>query len=224
MRANAITDAVLAPPLSRAVATRALEVLDPAAAVAALLAVFALLNLDQAPGGVADFLGMRVTVRNVILLALFAVVWRAVFRLFGLYGPDGVRLSAAAVGRLAAACGVGSLAAALLASASRSGSFTVVGAIALWPTSLAFVVATRALVSALGRSAGSRGRRRPRTVVIVGTGPRARRLYDELRADRLTDYRVLGFVDAPDYPAPDEVRRLTLGDVDRLEHILMTNA
>jgi len=61
-----------------------------------------------------------------------------------------------------------------------------------------------------------------RQVLIVGSGPRALRLYHELATHRGEDgIRIAGFVDTNADPLADEVSQRLLGDLDELERILM---
>src|SRR5215471_16343858 len=59
--------------------------LDTAAAATALLLVLLETNLGQMPRGIETFLSMRVTLKNVLLLAGFLAVWSPLFRTVGLY-------------------------------------------------------------------------------------------------------------------------------------------
>ena len=69
-----------------------------------------------------------------------------------------------------------------------------------WASLLLFLGGMFAALVAL-RSVRTRLTRDPkrRRVIIVGTGPRALRIYRELCSDILTPYSVLGFVDSPDH-------------------------
>ena len=63
-----------------------------------------------------------------------------------------------------------------------------------------------------------------RRVIIIGTGPRAVRIYRALSADFLTPYRVLGFVDSPNaaVSVPNSfIARRTLGRLEDLETLLV---
>lgn len=77
--------------------------------------------------------------------------------------------------------------------------------------------ATRMVASTIAARAA---RRSPRRVVIVGTGPRAQRLFRQVR-ESAHGYRVVGFVD-DQCCAPDaNIRARMLGGVDDLDRILM---
>jgi exopolysaccharide biosynthesis polyprenyl glycosylphosphotransferase len=61
-------------------------------------------------------------------------------------------------------------------------------------------------------------------VLIVGSGPRALRLYHDLFRERANGHHFLGFVDSPDSELAPEVRSRLLGDLAGLEQILMRKA
>ncbi len=60
-----------------------------------------------------------------------------------------------------------------------------------------------------------------RNVLIVGSGPRALRLYRELHQHIGGAVHVYGFVDTPDQAPAEEIGRRMLGDLDELEDILV---
>jgi exopolysaccharide biosynthesis polyprenyl glycosylphosphotransferase len=64
----------------------------------------------------------------------------------------------------------------------------------------------------------------PQEVIIVGSGPRALRLYRELNQQAGNGYRVLGFVDSPHTGIETAIRSKLLSDVDGLERLLMGHA
>src|SRR5215203_1198230 len=73
---------------ARARATRVATVLavtDPFVAVVALALVLLASNAHQMPQGVEEFLAVRVTLQNVLLLAVVVGSWPLVFRACGLY-------------------------------------------------------------------------------------------------------------------------------------------
>ena len=60
--------------------------------------------------------------------------------------------------------------------------------------------------------------------MIIGTGPRAQRLYEELDLSRSGEYNIVGFVDTADRVLTGDLVGTRLGDLDDLETILMHNA
>src|SRR4051794_5094055 len=51
---------------------------DMVVALAALIAAFVLTNVGRMPQGFTDFLALRLTVKNLVLLLAFAVFWRVI--------------------------------------------------------------------------------------------------------------------------------------------------
>jgi exopolysaccharide biosynthesis polyprenyl glycosylphosphotransferase len=60
-----------------------------------------------------------------------------------------------------------------------------------------------------------------RNVLIVGSGPRALRLYRELYRHAGGGVHVYGFVDSPDHEPAEDIARRMLGTLDELEDILV---
>src|SRR5437867_4356117 len=58
---------------------------DAAIAVVVLLGGFVVSNIDRMPAGLQGFLGMRLTVRNLLLVLGYAAMWRLICVLVGLY-------------------------------------------------------------------------------------------------------------------------------------------
>lgn len=192
--------------------------LDVAVALGAVVGVFLLTNANH-PGAtsLAGFLDMRVTVKNLLLLGVFGWVMHTSLTAFGLYDERRLEVPTAYAVRLLGACLVGAIPLLAFPLASTTGLvrpvtvtyFVVVAVIALgalrWIVWLAAAPPTSAAV---------------RNVLIVGSGPRAQRLYRELyvHADAV---RVYGFVDSNPVPGSDEIAQRMIGSLDDLEGILM---
>src|SRR5687768_1176026 len=97
------------------------RIVDVAVGVASVLGAFIITNLSALPGDAAGFLALRVSIKNLLLLALFAFVWSSIFRAFGLYHKP--RLNLDAILRLIVATACGSSFALLLMFTSRAGRF-----------------------------------------------------------------------------------------------------
>jgi exopolysaccharide biosynthesis polyprenyl glycosylphosphotransferase len=193
--------------------------LDVVVVLGAVLGVFLLANASQAgPRGVVAFLDMRVTVRNLILLALFAWVMHASLLGFGLYDERRLANAFEYAGRLVAACLVGAVPLALFPLASTTGAVqpgTVVGFVVVAAVGLSMLRWLVWLAAAPPPAAAVRN------VLIVGTGPRALRLYRELHQHAGGAVHVYGFVDNPDSEPVDEIARRMLGSLEELEDILV---
>ncbi len=192
---------------------------DVAIAVAALLGAFLITNLHALPSDAAGFLALRVTVKNLLLLALFAALWSGIFRAFNLY--DGRRLNYAAALRCVAACTCGSFFALMFPLTSRAGNFRVGAVVLMWAAAAPLTILVRLVLDALARQATAG--KHPRHVLIVGSGERALRLYREMSAKAGGDYQLLGFVDSNLHPVSEDVRARMLGDLTQLETILVNH-
>ena len=200
---------------------RGCRYLDVAVVLSTLFGVYLLMNVDhQGAKGVQDFLQMRITVKNVLLLALFGVSMPMSLNAFGLYEERRFAEPTNYVLRLIAACLVGMTPVILFPLASRTGAFG--------PLTVAyFILATVAALLVLRGviwivAAAPTTRLEERHVLIVGSGPRAARLYHELATHRGEDgIRIAGFVDTNPDPLADEVSQRMLGDLGQLESILM---
>lgn len=196
-----------------------IAVFESSIALGALVAVLIVTNRDAMPQGLDAFLSMRVTLRNLLLLAILATVWPLLFAVCGLYTLARVRDAMSERLRVCAACLLGSTLPLVIATASASGG--------LEPLSIGyFWIATTATTLALrqGRRALSRHRER-RRVLIVGTGGRALALWRTLARDEHLDYDLAGFLDTADSrPASPEVAARCIGTLDDLEPLLMRHA
>jgi len=142
----------------------------------------------------ADFLAIRIKVRNFVLFASFLVVWNIIFRLFGLY--DSRRLSGKKNEVLdivkATTFAVGSVC--IAAFLFRLKIVTPLFVLALWFISSATFVSSRLVARYLLSQVRVRGRNL-REMLIVGTNPRAILFARKIQAKPALGYRVLGFVD-----------------------------
>ena len=197
------------------------ELCRPADAVIALLVfgtVFVLDNADAMPGGVNDFLLLRLSLGNLLTLVVFGYVWQLLFFLFGLYDssePRSLRTDAPSV---AAACTLGALVGLIPVAWSESGAYNPHVVLIAWPLTVLATLGVRAVIRQLSQRALSQEVQR---VVIVGTGPLATRLYDRVQNDPTSSYEVLGFVDTNEGQLPPAIQNRLLGSLDQLEPILM---
>ncbi len=196
-------------------ARRLVAAFDVALVLLALLTVLVAQNLDRMPHGLDGFLSIRVTLKNVLLMALFAASCAPVFALIGLY--DGARLRHWGEETLRGVLAVALVTpvAALFPLSSRSGALRFSSLLTFWLVASALIVVAR---SARATLSGRRTARR--RVLIVGTGPQALRIHRELCADTRTAYQVLGFVDTTLQGASPFLARRTLGSLDDLEEML----
>jgi exopolysaccharide biosynthesis polyprenyl glycosylphosphotransferase len=199
------------------------ELCRPADAVVAVLVfgtVFVLANADAMPYGLNEFLLLRLTLGNLLTLALFGYLWQLLFLLFGLYDESETRSLRSEAHSVAAACTLGSGLSVLPVSWSKSGAYSMYVVLAAWPLTVLATLAMRVIMRALAERAHDRHAER---VVIVGSGPLAVDLYDRVLDDPTSAYDILGFVDTNDEISAPSVRDRLLGSLDDLEPLLMNN-
>jgi exopolysaccharide biosynthesis polyprenyl glycosylphosphotransferase len=193
---------------------------DVLLAIAAVIGAFILTNFSTMPGQAAGFLALRVSVKNLLLIVFFALLWSGICHAFRLYQPG--RLQVIPLQSLLFATGCGSSGTLIFVLTSRAGAFKITTVLATWLLSLSLAIAVRLLIRTLTGPASLSSQ--PLQIIILGSGQRALRLYEELKAKADTGYRVLGFVDNPARnAAANEIRMQLLGDLADLERILVDN-
>jgi exopolysaccharide biosynthesis polyprenyl glycosylphosphotransferase len=192
--------------------------LDIAIALGAILAAFVISNLDLIPSDAAGFLALRITIKNLLLLVLYALGWSSICRRVDLYPQS--RLNRTTILRIVAVCSFGSVLAMVFPVTSRAGTFHS-GTLALaWVLSIVLMTLVRAVLGSLVVSSAP-GRKQ---VLIVGTGARALEFYREMRRKAEADYQLLGFVDSRGArPSSPEIRERMLGDLSQLETLLVNH-
>ena len=197
------------------------ELCRPADAAIALLvfgSIFVVVNADAMPNGLDDFLLLRLSLGNLLTLALFGFAWQLLFSLFGLYEsvePRSLRTEAPSV---VAACTLGALVSMLPVHWSRSGAYSLRVVLIAWPLTVAVTLYARFWLRVIAERVQTS---RVKRVVIVGSGPLAVRLYTRMLDDATLSYEVLGFVDTNVDIRPPEVRKRLIGTLDQLEALLM---
>jgi exopolysaccharide biosynthesis polyprenyl glycosylphosphotransferase len=196
---------------------RLVRVGDTVLGLAALVGGFLAANLGRMPAGADEFLEMRLTVRNLLLLVAFLVLWRVLCGWAGLYDPARIRRRRSELARVALVCSIGTAAAMTFPLISLTGAFSPLAVLYFGITATCGLLLLRVLLRTVTDTAGSA----VREVLIVGSGPRAWKAYQNLQADPHVISRLLGFVDVDDNLAPPEVRRHWAGSLSDLEYILM---
>jgi exopolysaccharide biosynthesis polyprenyl glycosylphosphotransferase len=194
---------------------------DSAFALIVMLVTFTTVNTGRIPRGFQEFLAARLTVRNVALVSAFMLVWRSCFALCGLYRTSAPSIfSFIGVARIVAACTIGTTFLSLFTVASRSGAFGPSVVCYFWVASVLAELAGRAAIVGSATFIDRRTRDVKRAV-IVGSGPRALRLYRNILTAQFVDCIVIGFVDSRDSSAlPEEIRSRLLGSLQELEGML----
>jgi exopolysaccharide biosynthesis polyprenyl glycosylphosphotransferase len=185
--------------------------------VAALVGAFLITNLGHMPQGLGEFLALRLTVKNLVLLVAFALAWRVICTVIGLYRWKLVRRRRDEAIRIFMATGLGGAVALVFAAISVTGAFKVVTVLSwVGGTAVAMLLVRRFLHGLMTVDADTR-----RNVLILGTGPRALRLGREL-SEKSGD-RIVGFLDAKP-PAGTVAGDLYLGDLQDLEKVVLKHA
>jgi exopolysaccharide biosynthesis polyprenyl glycosylphosphotransferase len=197
---------------------RGLRIADAVLAICVLVGVVVAGNLDQMPQGLNDFLAIRLTIKNALLITAFAWAWPFVLMLCGLYTPSRMRTGEEEWPRLILAGALGCMLALVFPLTSRSGLVTPLQAFLF---GVAIVPAARMLRAAVRAEGRIRRRGRRREVVMIGSGPLAVRLYRKLLLDPIQSVTVVGFIDSEPHAALTGTGLPHLGSVQDLERILM---
>jgi exopolysaccharide biosynthesis polyprenyl glycosylphosphotransferase len=200
---------------------RLVRLSDTLVIVSLLLAAFLATNIGRMPEGVAEFLALRVTVKNLVMLALFTVAWRLLCRTTGLYDWESIRKRRSESARVALTGGLVSAVALVFPAVSVTGAFSYEAVLYFWIGSSAAMVALRNLMRTLVSTPEAE---RPRDALIVGSGPRGQRLELELRTSGAEEYNVVGFVDSADQRPANGGPGALLGSLEQVESILMHSA
>ncbi len=202
----------------RAVSSRICQALDLILLGGIFLGVAILPAISHGTGTLAELFEVRVSLLTIVLAASCVSAWRILLVGLGVYSATRVRSMREYLFRL------------LIALNSCTG---VVGLLVVWMGGSATVWNTLAIFWLLGLAAMAGSRfiliafdrllrpmlRRGRNLIIVGSGERARQVYEDFREHTEWDYTLLGFVDSE--PKGFVPPGMILGGIDQLESILM---
>ena len=192
--------------------------LDTAGALLVLFAVYTATELSRIPQALESFLTQSVSVRSAILVGGFTFLWPRLLALGGLYeaGPPRRRDE---VLRVAVVCTIGSFLAWIFPLAFITETFDPRAALYFWMGSVAATLGIR--VPLWTWETHARAWAPPKRVVIVGSGPRALRLSQDIQDAPERAYELLGFVDSNDHELSEDMDVPKLGTLEQLEEILM---
>jgi exopolysaccharide biosynthesis polyprenyl glycosylphosphotransferase len=177
-------------------------------------------NSRQMPGGIGSFLSLRITVKNLALLCIFATIWFGVFAAFRFYRTTKLRHLKRELFAVFQACSVGTTAVMLFSLCSVSGAFGPKEVLRFWIFSILLVSLSRILARTLGNILAARNNR-IRRCLIVGSGSRAIALHNWLPEFSTAKYEVIGFVDSADAASLNgPVRNRLIGRLSDLREIL----
>jgi exopolysaccharide biosynthesis polyprenyl glycosylphosphotransferase len=196
------------------------RLVDTLLAVSILAGVIIAANLDggPTPNGVREFLAIRLTMKNVLLLTGFGLAWPAVLSAAGLYSPARLRTGRDDWPRLLLASAIGSSLAMVFPLTSTSGAVRPEHALVFGAAVLLSTAALRGTARAVQRA---RQGTRQRQIVIVGSGPLAARMCEALQRNAEQGNHIVGFVDSEPHPALRNSGAVHLGVEADLERILM---
>jgi exopolysaccharide biosynthesis polyprenyl glycosylphosphotransferase len=184
-----------------------------------LVAICAADNI-RLPSDVVTLLATRITLSNVVRAAVVFGVWSASVGRLQLYHAEEHHALKETV-RIATSMALAGAALFISFGPDHRGASAAEIAFRFAGFSFATMLLIRAFVAAL-TGAAWHGVRSSRSVVIVGTGPRALRLYRELRTKQFRSHKLLGFVDSRARDAcPHEIGTLYLGTIAQLEELLL---
>jgi exopolysaccharide biosynthesis polyprenyl glycosylphosphotransferase len=196
-----------------------MRVVDQCALTLALLLTVLSFYLAHSGDSINGFLLQRVSLRTLFYELGFLLGWRVIFWMMGLYQPRLIRNLGGLLWRIpltVVAC-TGLLIPVL--SWRLSDSELARLCFVFWFLGTTLMLSTRAAMYTYDELVRPHLRRR-RSVVICGTGLRARALALELAAHPNFRYQLLGFIDSHPQSACDRIAPL-LGGVGDMEDILM---
>ena len=193
-------------------------VADAGLGVVVLVLALTIGNADLMPRGLKEFLAVRVSLKNVLLLTAFGLAWPIVLWACGLYQPGRLRDGRGEWPRLLAASLIAGLLAMIFPLTSQSGAAQPVHAFLF-----AMLIAPSAATARNWARAAQQVRRRApaRRTLIVGSGPIAAEVYRGFDANPLVRRMALGFVDTDPQPELVAAGLRHLGSVESLERLLM---
>ena len=151
---------------------------DIAVLLATLVLVFVVTNVRAMPDGMQAFLGIRITVKNLLLLSAFTLAWPLLSLLTRLYDPRTIRNRRREALLVVLTCGLLSAVALAFPTISVTGAFTYSAVLYFGIASSLGIVVSRNIIRGRGpchpvRRDARRGDRRDgstRTTTIRGTG------------------------------------------------------
>lgn len=206
------------PPLVRRFASPVVRLLDQAGLCAALFGTVYSFGIHRA-GTFANFLQLRISIHNLLEVLVLLLAWRMIFWVTGLYQPRLTRTLFSTVIRVPFATALCTLAVAYPLHAGSQHLDPITSDSLFWLLSTALMLTTRVCVFTYEEKIRP-AFRKPRTVLICGTGMRARNLTLELPDDREFRYHLAGFVDSTQQPECNGLGPY-LGDIVDLERLLM---
>jgi exopolysaccharide biosynthesis polyprenyl glycosylphosphotransferase len=193
------------------------QLIDAAFAGLLLLALLIITNLEPGLRGLNGFLTARVTLSNAVLGTAFILTYHCAFEFTGVYNATWITFRTEAR-KIAAAVSLASVFVLVFPLTSKTGAFGWMLVPCFWA-----VCATGAVgLAAFRRVVRECFMCQRREVLIVGSGPRALQLSQELQHSHKQEFRVMGFVDSPNsHYVPEEIQKNLIGTLETLDRLLM---
>ncbi len=207
---------------TRLITPRVLFALELVMVICCLVAAFARTLPGGIPESLSTYLSARITVTNLLRAALVLSVWGFVAQSGGLYERNPSHFLRELLITTAAAVAAAAVLYVSFGDDHRGASRLDIS-VCVWVLMTLGVLFVRTTVALIAGPAWADLRNR-RTVMVVGTGPLARRAYRDIRTKLHRTHKLLGFVDAHAELCTADMRTLFLGKVDDLESILLRNA
>ncbi|SEF98128.1 exopolysaccharide biosynthesis polyprenyl glycosylphosphotransferase [Bryocella elongata] len=206
------------PPLVRQLASPLVRLFDQASLCAALFATAYSFAIHH-DGSLGSFLQLRISVHNLLAVLALLLTWRLIFWLTGLYHPRLTRTLTSVMVKVPLSAALCTLVAVLPLHTGAQHLDPITSACLFWFLGCSLMLATRVCVYTYEENIRP-AFRKPRTVLICGTGMRARSATLELPDDREFRYHLEGYVDSTPQPECDGLAPY-LGHVSDLEMLLM---
>jgi exopolysaccharide biosynthesis polyprenyl glycosylphosphotransferase len=191
------------------------RIYDTTIALIVLVGLFVVANLGRLPTGLDDFLGARLSVKNCLLVIIFAASWYLSCCWAGLYDWARVRSLRSEMLRACAAGVVGTVTALMFPLTSKSGAFRIELLLPVFALGTALMLIWRVALRSTARSVVHPSR----ALLIVGAGPRAQELSSRLKSEGNGKVNIVGFVDSVTRPELGQITPLC--SLDGLERFLM---
>ena len=196
--------------------------LDILVAVLATVLTLLLITPGTHATSVAETISVRITVKNLLLLALFLMIWIGIHEFFGLHDGLRDRSQRALIARAIAASALGSIFFLFFPLTSQTFEGVWKPELVYFTGALCCSILMRTPFWLIGAQLDRVST--PKRVLIVGSGP----LAAELRQNLLSAERpvhILGFIDSVvNHVVPEEISSALLGTVEDLESILVATA
>jgi len=185
----------------------------------AVIGVAMLPSFSHNGSSLAGVLQFRVSLRNVFVSAMCLSTWRMILMSVGVYSPTRTRSLTDYLFRCLIALNSCTAVVGLIEVILRPGVDAWHTVEVFWLVAFAMTGSFRLVLLSFDRLLRPMFRR-DRNLIIVGSGERARQVFEEFKLHTEWDYRLVGFVDSEPQGGfvPAE---LILGGIDQLEQILM---